>query len=453
MAKRKIPRLAVEMPVRHGKSLMVSLAFPDWWLGHYPDDRVILASYAAEYAASWSRQARDTMRTYGPPIFGVEVSDESSAADRWDIKSRAGGMISAGVGGSITGYGADLAIIDDPIKNPEQVDSPTQLEKMDDWYESVLETRLNNVDAPIILMLSRWSKQDLLGRMEDRMGKGLEKWTVLRLPAIAEDKDPLGRKIGEALWPEKWPIEYLQKRQREMKPRWWNALYQQSPIAVGGNTCNPDWWKFWIIKPVYNLVIQAYDTAFKKKKKSDYSVCQTWGACAQGYHLIHHWRDKVTFPGLKRKSIELYNQFNPDMVIIEDAASGQSLLQELEEIRPGPCRDGEVRPRTKIPIDEFTPDRDKISRANAITGLIDAGLVFLPTGAEFNSEIIKEWTDFPNGEHDDIVDTGSMALEYLKKNAPLDVENWETVSGHGLPKDLFPSNEDPWKAAFGYGIR
>lgn len=220
------------MPPRHGKSTLSSNVFPAWFLGRWPDKRVILSSYEADFAATWGRKARGLLEEWGGPIFGVGLNPRSNAADRWDLAGHAGGMTTAGVGGPLTGKGADLFIIDDPVKNSEDAMSATKRAKAWDWYQSTALSRLEPGGA-MVLIQTRWHVEDLAGLVLREAEDSGEKWEIVCMPAVATgENDPLGRSVGEPLWPERWPLRELEQKKKD--PYWWECLYQQNPRPEGG---------------------------------------------------------------------------------------------------------------------------------------------------------------------------------------------------------------------------
>lgn len=222
-----ITHLMIFMPPRHGKSELTSKYFPAWYLGKYPDNRVILTGYEADFAAQWGYKARNIMHEHGPALFNLTVAGNSSARDRWDIAGHLGGMSTAGVGGAITGKGAHLLIIDDPIKNAEEANSKTYRDKSYDWYRSTAYTRIEP-GGSVVIIQTRWHEDDLSGRL---LKEEPEKWTVVNLPALAEEGDSLDRQPGEALFPKRYDVSALLDIKRTVGSYWWNALYQQRPAA------------------------------------------------------------------------------------------------------------------------------------------------------------------------------------------------------------------------------
>jgi predicted phage terminase large subunit-like protein len=662
----RCPRLIVEMPPQHGKSQMVSQYGTAWALGTFPDKRIILSSYEAGFAAYWGRKSRDLLEEHGPRVFGVKVSQKSSAADHWEIEGHQGMMNTAGVGGPITGKSADLLIVDDPIKNPEEAHSQVIREKIWEWFDNVAMTRLQPGAAVIVIMCmtgdtpvlmadgterdlrdikigdsvatyeneklttsrvlnhlsqgkdkiikmtmasgksvranerhpflandhgelkwiplkdlttehtiatvrgngasgrarpaslrdatsrsapgdtaplttirrcgptdtdphpatpgpaetsgsnnamayppptttpcspsrmgnvlsasnrrattcerigvassastmttrlersedccamtatspwdtqrpksslfplqnisdftleqiakiepdgieevfdvqiartenfiangivshnTRWHKDDLAGRLERKGG-----WEVIKLPAIALSGDPLGRAPGEGLWTEHFGEGYYEQVRTDSSPYKWASLYQQDPTEEGGNIIKSDWLQWFKHEqhPVMDLIIQSWDTAFKEGTQNDYSVCGTWGATGNGYYLLDLWRGRVSFPDLERRAVELYNRWHPEAVLVEDKASGQSLLQTLQ-------RD------TLIPLLAISVERDKVSRLNAVSPLFESKRVHVPDNAPWTSEYVSELCSFPNAPNDDQVDMTSQALAYLRQ--------------------------------------
>lgn len=394
----RCPRLIVEMPPQHGKSQMISQYGTAWYLGTFPDKRVILSSYEAGFAAYWGRKSRDLLEAYGPSLFGVKVSQKSSAADHWEIDGRQGMMNTAGVGGPVTGKSADLFIVDDPVKNPEEARSKIMRDKVWEWFEDVAMTRLQP-GASVIVIMTRWHKDDLAGRLERQGG-----WEVIKFPAVALPGDQLGRAPGEGLWPEHYGSDFYARVRAESSAYKWAALYQQDPTEEGGNIVKNDWlqWFKHLQHPVMDVMVQSWDTAFKEGTQNDYSVCGTWGATCNGCYLIDLWRGRVSFPDLERKAIELYNRWHPEAVLVEDKASGQSLLQTLQ-------RD------TMIPLLAISVDRDKVSRLNAVSPMFESKRVFIPEDAPFTPEYVGELCSFPNAPNDDQVDMTSQALAYLRQ--------------------------------------
>jgi predicted phage terminase large subunit-like protein len=308
-----------------------------------------------------------------------------------------GSFYAVGRGGPLGGRGAHLVIIDDPIKNAAEANSQVIRDSTFDWYSAVARTRLQARGA-IVLTSTRWHEDDLPGRIM-RVCLG-QRFDVLCMPAIAE-RDETFRRSGEALWPEMYPLSELEKTRDEIGSANFMRLYQQRPAAALGTKFRREWWRFYREPPACELVLQSWDTAFKTGQDNDYSVCTTWGVNSMGYYLLSLWRGKVEFPELKRRVIWFASEWKPNISIIEDSASGQSLLQELRRANNRPI----------LPIKVCS---DKITRAEIITPLIEAGNVFLPESAPWLNDYIDELATFPYGIHDDMVDSTTLALNYLR---------------------------------------
>lgn len=393
----EIKRLMVFMPPRHGKSETCSIRFPAWYLGRNTQNQIIGCSYSEGLAYTFSYAVRETIGgSRYQKLWPLQL--DTSGAVRWQLADKENlraSYIAAGVGGGITGEGANLLIIDDPVKNAEEAESQTYRDKVFSWYQTTARTRLQP-DGAIILIMTRWHKDDLAGRLLalSATDKEADQWEVVKFPAITNES---------ALWPEKYPVGVLANIRSSIGSRSFESLYQGSPTIAEGSIFKREWWKYYKEKPNFTRIIHSWDTAFKANTENDYSVCTVWGVTANGFYLIDCWRKKVEFPELKRTVISLYSRDHPAVVHVEDKASGQSLIQELK-------RD------TAIPIIAVKVDSDKVLRANAITPLIEAGKVFLPESAPWLHDYIEELSAFPNGEHDDQVDSTTQALSLLTTN-------------------------------------
>jgi predicted phage terminase large subunit-like protein len=390
----------VFMPPRSGKSLMCSHYFPAWYLMTRPEHRVVIASYGADYAASWGAKVRDTIMEFGPALFGVSLRSDSLAADHFNLAKHRGGLDTAGVGTSLTGKGADLMIMDDLVRNWEDAQSPIVRQKTWDWYTSTAYTRLSP-NGRIVFITTRWHYDDVAGRLLKQMEQGGERWEVLSLPAIAEEHDAMGRLPGEPLWPEQWPLERLQQIKTTLGTQQWISLYQQRPSPESGLTFKREWFTTrYRDLPQLTHTVMAIDSAFKTGVANDYSAIATWGTNGVNYYGINVWRDRVEYPDLKRAIIDQFNRFRPNAILIEDAASGQSVIQDL-------------RRTTSLPIVPVKPKGSKQSRADTVSPLFEAGKVYLPESATWLDDFIDEHITFPNADHDDMVDTTAHALTRL----------------------------------------
>lgn len=386
-------RLMICMPPRHGKSMLASEFFPAWYLGRNPDRYIIHATYAQELAEDFGRKVRNQMADpmYQAIFPGVTVRKDSASAKRFNTE-QAGVYYALGVGGPATGRGAHLLLIDDPIKGREEADSDTIRRKLKDWYTSVAYTRLMP-DSAVVLINTRWHDDDLSGwQLREFKHEG---WELLSLPAINDQ--------GEALWPSDYPVERLEKIKRTVGTRDWTALYQQRPVPAEGGIIKLPWFGRYGTPPAAGMTVMSLDTAYKPGQINDPSVCGIWRITDNGYFRIGGWRDRVDYPTLKRTTINLAETWKPDAILIEDKASGQSLIQEL-------------RATTRLPIIAIEPEGDKISRANAVSSIIEAGKVFLPEVAPWLVDYEAEVSTFPLAAHDDQVDETTQFLRWAHKH-------------------------------------
>jgi predicted phage terminase large subunit-like protein len=413
-------RLIILAPPRHGKSWLTSKFFPAWYLGCNPDRRVVLATYAADFSEGWGRATRDLLVEHGPSIFEISLNPDVQAAGRWDVKDRQGGMVSLGVNGPLTGRGADLLIIDDPVKTAAEANSELQRENIWGWFRSVAFTRLEP-GASIVITMTRWNEDDLIGRLLAAEGN---QWDVVSLPALAEDDDPLGRSLGEALWPERFSAAELEATRAQVGSYVWSALYQQSPVPAGGNIIQRSWFRYWqprdkILPPVpaltaaserishspvslpeqFDEVIQSWDLSFKESATSDFVVGQVWGLVGADRYLLDQTRARMDFP----KTIAAIKAMtakwpNASRKYVEEKANGSALLASLRHEISG--------------FIAVNPSEDKVSRVHAISAMIESGNVCIPHPQIFAwvDGFINECVSFPSAKHDDQVDCLSQAL-------------------------------------------
>lgn len=394
----EIDRVMIFMPPRHGKSFLGTQVFAAWFLGRHPDRSIITACYGQELADDFGRQVRnlvsDPLHHAIFPEF--RLADDSNSMRRFGTTA-GGSYYAVGRGGPITGRGAHLLLIDDPLKDAEEARSEVIRRALHEWFSSVAYTRLQPGGA-VVLISTRWHEDDLAGRLIREDPKG---WDILCLPAIAEVDDGF-RRAGDALWPEKFPIMVLEEKRAVIGGAAFESLYQQRPAAAEGVIFKREWWRYFRDPPAFRRIVHSWDTAFKSGAENDFSVCTIWGVAGNGhYYLLWLWRGKVEFPDLKRRMISLAEQWKPIQILVEDKASGQSLIQELGYA-------------TALPIIPIKVDKDKRARAEAITPLIEAGVVFLPESAPWLQDFVDELAAFPNGVHDDAVDSTTQALNYLR---------------------------------------
>lgn len=415
----EVSRLIVTMPPRHGKSETISRYLPAWYLGRHPDRQVMLASYEAGFAATWGGKARNLLEEFGPDVFGVRVSDRTAAKDRWEIDGSSGVMVTAGVGGALTGKGAHLLIIDDPVKNAEDAQSATMRAKAWDWWVSTARTRLMPAtsSAPAgaaILVMTRWHEDDLAGKMLDQQKLGGDTWDVLNLPALAEDNDPLDREPGTALCGELFDEVSLNATRRALGTYWFAALYQQAPSPAEGLLFKDEHFRYWTLthneggQPfvrVHDLdgsarsfdvgrcvKYQTADIAASTKETADYTVVTTFLRTPDMDLVI--WK-------VARRKFDLLKV--PEFIEGEWKSEGQPPLY-VEKFGHGYGVVKTLRNRG-IPVHDLQPVGDKVTRAMDAVARYENHQVFHPKSAPWLDEFEAELKAFPNGTHDDMVDT------------------------------------------------
>lgn len=399
-------RLIVDMPPRHSKSLHVSENLPAWYLGNHPDQRVIAASHTAALAYTFSRRVRNKIASDRYPFHGVKVAGDKAAVQAWDLDGFLGGYHAVGVGGSPTGSGGNLIVIDDPIRSAADADSEVVRDALWEWYQGTMRTRLEP-GGSIVITATRWHDDDLTGRLIAEQATGGEQWRVVHMPAIDD--------AGNALWPERWPLDALNKIRSAVGSRVWSAQYQGDPIPSEGGMFKRSWWQTYTELPELTKVELTMDSAFKEGVENDYSVIACWGNDGLGNsYLIRVWRERVAFPELLKMAHGAHewarNEF-PGLripLVIEDKASGQSAIQTLK--RPLPQMSGQPLPALPIIIFPIPGNQSKVARAEGVTPIVEGGRAFVPKHAPWIDDWLKEHERFPLGAHDDQVDTTSMAL-------------------------------------------
>lgn len=417
IARGEINRLMILMPPRHGKSELSSIRLPAWYLGRNPDKKVIFSSYSDGFAMYFGKHTRNLCQTPVHKLAFPEcrIRADSSSAQLWETDA-GGKYVAVGRGGAVTGHGAHLLILDDMIKNIQEAYSDTIRETIWDWYKTTLYTRLED-NGSIVIVNTRWHSDDLVGRILEEEG---DKWTVIRMPAIAEHDmsfDGHIYKAGEALWPDKYSLEEMMNTKASLGTHF-EPIYQQNPQAAEGNIFKHKYWKRAYTVPGKILrVIQSWDTGYKKGDDNSYSACTTWVETENCYWLVHAWWGKVSFPELKRKAVELYqNQTinelygRPNEVLVEDKASGQSLVDELEE-------------DTTLPVKRIQPEGDKVARAHIVSPAFETGNVGIIEGREWevdegkmvtSKDVIDICAKFPGVKNKDIVDSITQAVQHLR---------------------------------------
>ena len=392
----KIKRLIVNMPPRHTKSEFASNLFPAWMMGKNPKLKIIQTTHTAELSYNFGRKVRNLFdqQEFKDVFPDVSLSQDSKAAGRFTT-NKGGEYFAAGVGGAITGRGADLLIIDDPHSEQDAL-SQTAMDNAYEWYTSGPRQRLQP-GGSIVIVMTRWSTKDLTGKLlAAQTNENADQWDVVEFPAVLNDKP---------MWPEFWNINELNGVKASLSEQKWQAQWMQQPTSEEGSIIKRDWWKVWPKEDIPDLmhVIQSYDTAFSKKETADFSAITTWGVFNPVEHgpfhiiLLGMRKGRWDFPELKEIALEEYQYWEPETILIEAKASGMPLTQELRQVG--------------IPVVTYTPSKgnDKHVRVNSVAPLFEAGQVWC-TYDRWAEEVIEECAAFPYGDHDDLVDSTTQAL-------------------------------------------
>jgi predicted phage terminase large subunit-like protein len=408
-----IRRLAINLPSRHLKSLLASVAFPAWILGHEPSAEILCVSYAQDLADKWSRDCR---RIVASPwyrwLFPTRLAPMRQAMAEFETTAR-GCRIATSVGGVLTGRGADVIVIDDPLK-PEEALSDRHRQGANEWYDHTLYSRLNDkARSAVVLVMHRLHEDDLAGHVLAQ-----EDWEVVRFPAIAEDDEThaidtlagprvFSRRRGEALHPAREPRAMLDAIRHTIGEYNFAGQYQQAPAPLGGGLVKPAWFRRYLpaeLPAQFDRLVQSWDTANKASELADFSVCTSWGVKANNLYLLDVLRHRLEYPDLKRAVRDAHARLKPDVVLIEDRASGTQLIQEL--VAEG-----------LHAVTRYRPQSDKVMRMHAQTAAIENGFVHLPQAAPWLAEYLHELAVFPNGRHDDQVDSTAQFLDWFKMSS------------------------------------
>ena len=399
VAQGKLKRLIINMPPRHSKSEFASYLMPAWFLGRNPKLKIIQATHNTELAVRFGRKVRDLLDdpAYKDIFPKTGLKEDSKSAGRWST-SVGGEYFAAGVGAAVTGRGADLFIIDDPHSEQDAL-SESAFDNAYEWYTSGPRQRLQP-GGSIILVMTRWGKKDLTGRLLSAQGGDAmsDQWEVVEFPAILPSDKPL--------WPEFWDKDALLSIKASLPVSKWSAQWQQEPTSAESAIVKREWWKMWEKEdiPKVKYIMQSYDTAFSKKESADYSAITTWGVFQpeeggpDNIILMAAERGRWNFPELKEHAYQEYEYWEPDMVLIEAKASGTPLMDELRH--------------RGIPALSYSPNKgnDKITRMHMAAPMFEAGRVWAPANKKFAEEVIEEVASFPYGDHDDFCDSMTMAI-------------------------------------------
>ena len=415
-------RIIVNMPPRHTKSEFASYLLPAWLIGKNPKLKIIQTTHTAELAVRFGRKVRNLMEMdiYKQIFPDVDLKADSKAAGRWET-GQGGEYYAAGVGGAITGRGADLLIIDDPHSEQDAL-SDSALDNAYEWYTSGPRQRLQP-GGSIVVVMTRWSLKDLTGKLIKAQTSDVmsDQWDIVEFPAILPS--------GNLLWPEFWDKDELLRVKASLSLSKWNAQWQQNPVAEEGAIIKKEWWNKWEEKkiPPVSYIMQSYDTAFSKKETADYSAITTWGVFQpseggpDNIILMDAKRGRWDFPELKETALEEYNYWEPDMILIEAKATGTPLTDELR--------------RVGIPVVNYTPSRgnDKHTRMHMVAPMFESGRVWAPD-KRFSEDVIDECAAFPHGDHDDFCDSMTMALIRYRKGGfvSLDTDEEEDEASNVL---------------------
>lgn len=396
----KKKRVIVNIAPRHGKSELISYLAPAWFLGKYPQKKIIMGSHTADLAVNFGRRVRNLVgsEAYKGIFPQVELQSDSKSASRWGTNFN-GEYFAIGVGGALAGRGADLFIIDDPHSEQEaKTGRPDVFLPAWEWFQSGPLQRLMPGGA-IIIVMTRWSKLDLTGMIvqQTERNEDVDPWEVVEFPAIKDD--------GTALWPEFWDVDELLAKKAALDIRYWNAQYMQKPTSEEGALIKREWWKIWEkdTPPECEFIIMSLDAAQEATTRADYNALTTWGVFyneeTQNFAIIllNAIKKRMEYPELKKLVLEEYREWQPDAFMVEKKSNGSALYQEFR--------------RMGVPVGEFTPGKgqDKIARVNAVSDLFASGIVYAPDH-RWAKEVIEECNDFPAGTNDDLVDSTTLAL-------------------------------------------
>ena len=396
--------LIVTMPPQHGKSMNLTETLPSWYLGKYPDNSVIEVSYNDTFAEKFGLMNRRKVEEYGKELFGISIARDSRKKSDFELAGGLrGSMRSRGVKAGITGNPCHLMIIDDPIRNREEADSPAMRQKLIAGWHDDMKSRFQ-AGSKVILILTRWHEEDLAGWLI----KNDPYVTVLRLPCECDSKDdPLGRSIGQALCPEigkddKWLQGFKASMTRKEGTRSWNALYQGTPSSEQGNLIRRDWWRWYEPGTEGAMATQiiSIDAAFKGREDNDFVAVQVWGKLGANAYLLDAVKEHMDFPQTLKAVRQMAGKWpNARPIYIEDKANGPAVIDMLKHEIPG--------------IVGVNPEGGKMARVNAIAGFIEAGNVYLPLGDREAEELVESCAVFPMGANDDDVDAMSQGLNKL----------------------------------------
>jgi predicted phage terminase large subunit-like protein len=440
-------KIAITLPPQHGKTTLVSRKGPAWYISRFPHKRIILTSYQSDYAAEHGQVVRDDVNEHGRVFPGRPfVSQQRAARYDWQLAGYDGGMKSAGVGGAITGRGGDLLIIDDPVKNDKQAQSPTYRRDTWNWFRATLRTR-QRPGASIFLLMTRWHEDDLYGRIKNFAEEEGEEWIFVEIPAIAGEDDPLGRAPGEALWPERYDIKHLEGERKALGTYWFEALYQGNPRPPEGNLFERSMFRYWSAKRhkragrIFDLdgkkiaetlltKFAIMDPATSEKETADWTVATLWGWSKSGdLLLLDLVRERVDGAKLPGWAESVYRKWRVPFHVEREKAS----LGVIGRMR-----------RKRIPVTGIRADKDKFTRATLAAAFYEEGRVWHPGRRMWVQEYEDELLAFPTGTHDDQVDNASYAARR--------VSGWVDLMPNNEPDDGGRGDDDGPMGGIDYGM-
>ena len=432
MARGEKPRVAVNIAPRFGKSMLTSIYFPAWFIGNWPEKKIMMVSHTADLAVDFGRKVRNLVGTdqYKEIFPDVTLAADSKSAGRWST-NKGGDYFAVGVGGAIAGRGADLLVIDDPHNEQDILNGNLDVfEKAYEWYAYGARTRLMP-EGRVALVMTRWAANDLTGKLVQDMVRNptSDQWEVVEFPALFELEAPADAPTEEkyrSLWPEQWPVKALLQTKSSMPPFQWNAQYMQNPTSAEASIIKREWWNAWEKDdpPQCDYIIMSLDAAAEKNNRADFTSLTTWGIFYKdgedGYPsaniiLLNAIKERMEFPELKRRAYEEYMHWQPDWFVVEKKSAGTQVYQELRN--------------AGVPVQEYTPHRgtgDKVARANSISDIFASGLVWYPAGRRWAEDLVDEVCGFPAMQHDDQMDSTIMALLRFRNGGfiTLDSDRW-----------------------------
>jgi len=431
MAFNRKDRIAVSIPPRHGKSFLVSVYFPAWFLGNFPDKKVLMVSHTTDLAVDFGRKVRNLVDQdmYKEIFPTVVLAADSKSAGRWNTNS-GGEYFACGVGSALAGRGADFLIVDDPFSEQDILNGNYEVfQKAYEWFTFGARTRLMPAGR-VAIVHTRWHPNDLIGMMAKDMARNEEadKYEFFEFPAIFNE----GTDNESALWPEFFGVEALRRTKASMPTFQWNAQYQQQPTSEEGAIVKREWWTPWEEEdpPELEFVIMTLDAAAEKNQRADFSALLTWGVFTHKLtggkpHIIlmNAINKRVEFAELKDLALEEYREWEPDAFIVEKKSAGTQLYQEFR--------------RMGIPVQEFTPHRgtgDKVARLNAVSDIFRSGMVWYPAGRRWAEEVVEQVAAFPASDHDDMVDCTSMALTRFRNGGFISLDSDEKDDIYTIPR-------------------